>query len=337
MELSIIIPAYNASNTLSRAVNSVLSQMNEKTELIIIENGSCDNTAELAQQFSQKYANVVFAQSNKGVSQARNKGMALAKGNYITFLDADDVLSDHAVEQFLKGCQHHLDLYIYKIKMGTRRVTSSGGSVEYRGDTLEQGLSHIISNPTRYMQACASVYRRQIVQDNQLLFDTTMSLSEDSDFTLQFLSFVQSFQTIDNVVYECPGDNKQSITRKSDPKKVDKMIYALEKTAQKSTWLQQSQQLLIAFEQYILMNFNVIMVREVFNRRNKQPFFDRHNQVVTYSQYPLFKQAIQHVQIKKEIKIIRMWPFIFIKLKLTSIASLMFMLRSIQNERAEKN
>ena len=96
---SVIIPVYEGSNVVSRAINSVLSQTYQNFELIIVNDGSTDNTEEVVKAIKDdriKY----FVQENKGQSSARNKGIKEATGEYIAFLDADDYwspshLSDH--------------------------------------------------------------------------------------------------------------------------------------------------------------------------------------------------------------------------------------------------
>ncbi|HSA05956.1 MAG TPA: glycosyltransferase [Candidatus Gastranaerophilales bacterium] len=88
--ISIIIPAYNAENYIKNAINSVLNQTYQNFEIIIINDGSTDNTENVIKQFDDtriKY----FYQENQGVSSARNKGIELSQGEYIAFLDADDL------------------------------------------------------------------------------------------------------------------------------------------------------------------------------------------------------------------------------------------------------
>lgn len=89
--VSVVMPAYNAAKYLDRAIDSVLSQDDIDLELIVINDGSTDNTLELLERYKQ-YDNVTVLnnEQNLGVSATRNKGIALAKGKYIAFLDTDD-------------------------------------------------------------------------------------------------------------------------------------------------------------------------------------------------------------------------------------------------------
>jgi glycosyltransferase involved in cell wall biosynthesis len=89
-EISVVVPAYNAESYIAESIKSVLQQSFTNWELIIIDDGSTDNTAEIANTFLTDHRITLIKQANKGVSAARNAGIRAAKGGYITFLDADD-------------------------------------------------------------------------------------------------------------------------------------------------------------------------------------------------------------------------------------------------------
>ena len=92
--ISYIIPAYNAADTLERAVESITHTCNmEKYEILIVENGSTDYTNSVALKLIQKYGeNIKLIHSEKGVSRARNEGLKNARGEWIVFVDADDYI-----------------------------------------------------------------------------------------------------------------------------------------------------------------------------------------------------------------------------------------------------
>ena len=89
IDISIIMPAYNAQKYIKESIDSVLNQSFENFELIIINDGSKDNTEHIIKEYQDQRI-VLISQKNGGVSNARNAGLKLAKGKYITFLDADD-------------------------------------------------------------------------------------------------------------------------------------------------------------------------------------------------------------------------------------------------------
>ncbi|EFO54161.1 glycosyl transferase, group 2 family protein [Streptococcus infantis SK1302] len=93
-EISVVIPVYNAEKTIKNCVDSALKQNLESLEVILVNDGSNDSTAEILNQYDSNTRVKIFHQLNKGVSAARNKGLSHASGEYVFFLDSDDVLDD---------------------------------------------------------------------------------------------------------------------------------------------------------------------------------------------------------------------------------------------------
>ena len=113
--ISIIIPCFNASQTISRTLKSLREQDYKKLEVIIINDGSTDNSLEIISKYQQFDNRIkVFSQKNMGVSVARNKGLELANGDYIIFLDADDnYTSPFAISKMMdKLKQHDADMVV---------------------------------------------------------------------------------------------------------------------------------------------------------------------------------------------------------------------------------
>ena len=99
--VSIIIPVYNVEKYLKKCLDSVINQTYKNIEIIIINDGSTDNSLKICQNYEKKYSNIkVINQNNQGLSAARNKGIDESKGKYITFIDSDDYYDLDAVEKF---------------------------------------------------------------------------------------------------------------------------------------------------------------------------------------------------------------------------------------------
>ena len=87
---SVIVPVYNAEQTIERCINSILKQTVEDFELILIDDGSADSSFSICQDSAQQDSRIIlFSQSNKGVSSARNKGIELSSGDYLVFVDSE--------------------------------------------------------------------------------------------------------------------------------------------------------------------------------------------------------------------------------------------------------
>jgi glycosyltransferase involved in cell wall biosynthesis len=123
--VTVIIPAYNAAQYLSKTLESVLAQTFTDFEVLIIDDGSTDNTAEIAHLYAQHDCRLsYFSQANQGVSASRNKGIEMAKGDLIAFLDADDLWSPNKLETHVKHFDSFLNL---GISFGRVEFISSDG------------------------------------------------------------------------------------------------------------------------------------------------------------------------------------------------------------------
>lgn len=108
-KISVIIPVYNAEKTLERCIDSVLKQDHRDLEVIVIDDGSTDNSPYLCDLYTNKDKRVITVhQENGGVCKARNAGLALATGDYITFLDNDDYLKDHAYSTMIDYLENNV-------------------------------------------------------------------------------------------------------------------------------------------------------------------------------------------------------------------------------------
>lgn len=114
VELSIIVPVYNVEEYLEECLNSIYKTKIEK-EVILINDGSSDNSLRILEMYKKKYfkETIIINQKNKGLSGARNEGLKIAKGNYISFIDSDDLILPDIYERiYKKGKEQNLDIII---------------------------------------------------------------------------------------------------------------------------------------------------------------------------------------------------------------------------------
>ena len=125
-KLSVVIPAYNYSSLLPRAVESVASQLNALTELIVVNDGSTDDTAEVLNSLKAKLADklTIFSKQNGGLASTRNFGIAHAKGEFIVFLDADDEMHPEAISNICNFLNNNSSIQF--LIGGHYSITSNG-------------------------------------------------------------------------------------------------------------------------------------------------------------------------------------------------------------------
>ena len=215
MRLSIIIPAYNAGKYLEHCVGSCEEQNipQDEFEIIVVNDGSKDNTWEVAENLANKYSNVkVFSKQNGGSSSARNLGLDNAKGDYITFVDSDDYLLDGKLGPVLSITEKNkLDMCIFNLK-----VMSSDGSFVITKNPLERGK--IFNSEDAFIEgyqvgsACGKLYLREMLESNNIRFRTDIVFGEDSYFSFQVLLNCNRIMNADACGYVYAA-NPQSVTK----------------------------------------------------------------------------------------------------------------------------
>ena len=205
--LSIIIPVYNKAEYVGRCLHSILEQDYTDYELIIIDDGSTDESANIIKQFTD--TRIIFIPTvNKGVSAARNRGMAEAKGKYLLFVDSDDYISPHYLSHIMQASSScDADLYVWGITKDYAngrqivKVPKKQGllqSGEFIHEMVEEqyhrhvGIMGYIPN---------KLIKRDMVMKHGLIFDTHKRLLEDYDFFLSYYAHVQTAYFFDESGY----------------------------------------------------------------------------------------------------------------------------------------
>lgn len=178
--LTVIIPTFNRGWLLKEAVDSVLAQDFFDFELIVIDDGSCDNTPEILYSYGNSLK--VIRQENKGVSSARNKGIASSSGEYIAFLDSDDFWLPGKLSAQLAFFKNNPDAFICQteeiwVKNG-RRVNPAKRHKKFSGFFFEKSLELCLVSPSAVMV-------KKKIFEIVGLFDETLPACEDYDMWLR--------------------------------------------------------------------------------------------------------------------------------------------------------
>ena len=180
-KVSIIIPTYNRLPMLKEAVNSVLAQQFEDMELIVVDDGSTDGTAEEMKQYGGR-VKLIQQSQNRGVSGARNKGILHARGKYVAFLDSDDLWVKGKLKiqvSFLDENPHYPICYTDEIWIRKgKRVNPMLKHSKYSGWIFEKCLPLCIISPS-------SVVMKRTLFPRVGLFDEALPVCEDYDFWLR--------------------------------------------------------------------------------------------------------------------------------------------------------
>lgn len=219
--VSVIIPVYNASEYISKCIESVINQTYPNWELILIDDGSNDNSLEICKYYSSKDNRIItLTQKNSGPSAARNSGIAISKGKYVTFIDSDDYITKtYLSDMLIFDCDIvasgiHLE-YTYDRNSTTNCFKKNGIFKKNLNLILFEGEYNSL-----WKSPCAKLYKKQIITENKFHFDTKLNYGEDHIFNLKFISKCNSIATIKNANYIYMHYGKPSLTNRSVPHKI---------------------------------------------------------------------------------------------------------------------
>lgn len=195
-ELTIIIPVFNAEKYLRKCIDSVLSQSYSSIEVLLIDDGSTDKSGVICDEYAQKDARVkVIHKKNEGVSIARNVGINKACGEYITFLDADDMMKEDCIACLMKAKDYPLVVCGYE-RFGVR--TGTDGPHMTQAITISKDLRESWNKnaETWWWFVWGKLYRKDIIINNNLSFKSGMIYLEDFCFVLDYLCCIESVYLI---------------------------------------------------------------------------------------------------------------------------------------------
>lgn len=200
---SVIIPVYRAEAFLARCVDSLQKQTYRNVDIILVDDGSPDNSGTLCDNYAAEDAHIrVIHQPNAGPSVARNAGLAAAKGDFVCFVDADDYVAPDYIRHFVNGLGEEVDLVfqgICEIRDGEERRKIPQPKL-YRANELCEAIADI-NKQAMFGYVCNKCYRRSIIEENHLRFRTDINLSEDRIFALEYMQYVRKMQITDSCNY----------------------------------------------------------------------------------------------------------------------------------------
>ncbi len=175
--ISVIIPFYNAAPWLDRCLDSVINQDLKDYEIICVNDGSTDGSLAIAENYAGRHQNItIINQQNLGLSNARNRGMAAAHGNYIMFVDGDDYLEKNIFGILYATCKHHqLDMLDFRVNIITDGTTFSMYPEATETTGVIVGRAYFTSfiasfGKQPFVSAWSHVYRREFLSDTGLQF-----------------------------------------------------------------------------------------------------------------------------------------------------------------------
>lgn len=207
-DVSVIIPVYNAEKHLEECVRSICAQTLQKIEIICVDDGSTDSSLEILNRLSQEDSRIIIAQQdNAGAGAARNHGIRLAKGKYLSFLDADDFFDSHMLEKALEKAEaEQADLVVFKADFYNEKLHTFSPCIyglrenmlpdhrPFAGVEIEKDVFKVVVG-----WAWDKLFRADFVRENGLCFQEQRT-SNDMLFVFSALVRAQRISTVSEIL-----------------------------------------------------------------------------------------------------------------------------------------
>ena len=229
--VSIIIPAYNCEAYIGKCIESILIQSYKNIEIIIVNDGSVDNTEEVIKKYILNDNRIkYFTQNNSGPSIARNKGIEKADGKYLMFIDSDDLVNYLYVERLVREIESgNYDIaccgYVDESKYGVIKLNDFWNG---KGTLNKQEFLKCVCNGVGGV-LWAKIFRRDIIFDNDIRMDPKIFMSEDLIFILEYCKYSKRFRAIDENLYYYNRLNDNSISSNIDINYLENYILLVNK------------------------------------------------------------------------------------------------------------
>lgn len=192
MNLSIIIPVYNAEKYLDECLNKVLKETNDSTEIILINDGSTDGSLKICQKYKNQNIKI-YNNENHGVAYSRNFGISKAKGKWIMFVDADDLLCDN--------WHTHIKKY-YNKKFDFVFFSKNFNGVNYSKADVLSFITKYKHNKFYLPSIWSKIYSRKFLIENNIKFDEKLINGEDMIFNINCLFASSKYSFDNNSIYK---------------------------------------------------------------------------------------------------------------------------------------
>ena len=233
LKLSIIIPVYNVEKYIKKCLDSV-SGLKIKNEIIIVNDGTKDKSLEIAQNFKENNKNeniIIISTENQGLSEARNTGMKIAKGEYISFIDSDDFVDKENYEKFVSEViKDNVDIGIGRFKKiiekrekGIEKLECVTEIRNYNKEEIRTGKEYydiMYRNDMHGPEVWDDLFKRKFLLDNNIVFKKNR-MHEDEIFTVETLLKAQKVRFYGIYYYNYLQREKSIMTTKSLKKYLD--------------------------------------------------------------------------------------------------------------------
>lgn len=201
--ISVIIPVYNAEKYLSRCLDSVINQITNEDEILLIDDNSTDSSPSICEKYEKNYENIKYfrQEKNNGPSKARNLGLEKSEGKYIVFLDSDDFIEEKYFDIMLKYSQKY-DLVICAYYLTNEDKKEKKKVMMQSKEINMTNILELLNNKEMLNTLWNKMYKSNIIKENKIFFDEKEKRGEDLLFNLDYISYVKNnIYVVDELLY----------------------------------------------------------------------------------------------------------------------------------------
>ena len=196
-QISVIVPVYNVQDYLSECLDSLLAQDFQDWEAICINDGSTDNSLDILTEYAKKDPRFkIISQTNQGLSAARNAALPLVTGEWVLFLDSDDMLTNNALSKLYQVAKESNQPVIVPTSFGVIGQTIASDTNNYQ--IYQPALESLLKSPGSYSSACGKLYHADILKEHHFIPGIYF---EDWPFITVLFAHIPSFASIDAKLY----------------------------------------------------------------------------------------------------------------------------------------
>lgn len=223
-KISVVIPVYNSEKYIEECINSITNQTYKNIEIIIVNDGSIDNSEKIIKEYALKDKRIKYIYKlNEGVSKARNTGIKISTGKYITFVDSDDIVEKNYLHNLInKNDEYDFVMMGYKIWNMKKNSYQTYNCIPFSGNIKKfiENIFNYIFSPI-LLGPCFKLFKREIIQNNNIIFPEDISFGEDAEFVFNYLKYVKKIKCIDKSEYLYRKNDKESLSSKFMKEKMD--------------------------------------------------------------------------------------------------------------------
>ena len=223
MKLSVIIPVFNGADTLQRCLNSVIGQQIESMEIILVDDGSTDNSLQICNQNAENHTKItVIHQTNKGLSEARNAALKVAKADYVTFVDCDDYLEPHTYKRLMNELNNHKNIDILEYSVDERIGGKHHTQLQLPDRLFTNWQSYWLDTKAyRHAYAWNKIFRKALFAYEQFKAN---QIFEDIELMSRLLNHCKCIMTTSQGHYHYMF-NPQGITANANGQELESMLH----------------------------------------------------------------------------------------------------------------